>query len=254
MPRLRLPLAVVLLALHTAPADADESTRDVRALPCRPTVACTANIAPPGVVELEVGYAASLRTGAWQQGFPILLKLSATHWLQLQVAATASLVGTSASFTSVALGGKLHLQDQDGARPSVSLSAALGIPAVAASTWSLLATIYVSKDVRWLHFDFNLGASILGLEHTQHFQPLLALALSTELRHHVTPMLELHLITDAAPLAPLDAGVLAALSWAARGWLVFDAGLDVSFVQANRSVTLFAGVTIAPTRLWQPRR
>jgi hypothetical protein len=251
--RLGAVAAILGLSFAAARAGADDSSRDVHALPCRPTVACTADIVPPGAVELELGYAARLSTVAWQSGVPLLLKLTVARWLQLQIATTGNVAGAGATFSSVAPGLKLHLQDQSGALPSVSVAAALSIPADSSSTWQVLTTIFVSKDIRWLHVDLNLGASVLGLERVQHFQPLVALALSTELRHHVTPMLELHVLGNAAPLAPLESGVLAAVAWAPRAWLVFDGGIDVSFVPATRTLTLFAGLTMVPTRLWRPR-
>jgi hypothetical protein len=251
----RSPAAVLALALAltSSRAGADDSSGPVHALPCRPTVACTADIVAPGVVEFEVGYAAQLKLPNWQEGTPFLIKLSVARWLQIQLGATGNVATSNASFSSFAPGLKLHLQDQHDGLPSVSVSAAVVIPTDSTSTWNVLTTLYLSRDFRWLHTDFNLGLYILDLDHAQHFQPVVALAFSTELRHHVSPMLELHFIGDAAPLSHVESGVLAGLAWAPRPWLVFDAGLDVSFVPSTRTLTLFVGATIAPARLWRPR-
>lgn len=253
----RLPFTVSMLVVMWLPAraNAEDAQREVHALPCRPTVACTADIVPPGVVELEVGYAASASAGAWQQGLPLLLKLTVVDWLQLQVAAVDSFASDGLAFTSIAPGLKLHIQDQSAAAPSIAVSAALSVPAAspsgsAASTWNLFTTIHVSRDFRWLHADLNLGADVWSLERTARFQPLGALALSMEVRHHLAPMVEVHVLGDAAPIAPFDAGVLAALAWSPRPWLVFDAGIDVSFVPSTRTLTLVAGLTMAPVTLW----
>jgi hypothetical protein len=116
--------------------------------------------------------------------------------------------------------------------------------------WDVFTILYVSKDFRWLHADLNLGINAWSLQSTPRFQPFLVLALSTEVRHHLMPMVELHVLGNAAPIAPVDSGLLAALCWAARPWLVLDAGLDVSLVPSTRTVTLFAGLTLAPMDVW----
>jgi hypothetical protein len=249
--RRRLSSAAALgLALFAAKLAA----ADTHALPCRPTVACTADIVPPGVVELETGYAARLSTGSWQHGIPFLLKLTIIDQLQLQMSGNGNFIDSNRWLDNIVTGLKLHLQDQEGGAPSLSFSVALSIPTAPAPgyvrAWDFFSTIYLSRDFGWLHADLNVGVNAWSLESSPRFQPWAALALSTELRHHLTPMVELHVLGDAAPIAPLDSGVLMALAWAARTWLVLDGGLDVSFVPSTRTVTLFAGLTIAPADLW----
>jgi hypothetical protein len=244
---------IVSLVLMAAPVDAEE----LRALPCRPTVACNADIVAPGVVELEAGYAARLVGGSWQHVLPFLLKLSVARWLQLQVGLGGNFVDSSRWFGDVVGVFKLHLADQDAVAPSVALSAAVSIPTAEAPgyvrAWDVFATLYVSRDFKWLHADLNLGVDYWTLDTVPRFQPWLALAFATELRHHLSPVLEFHLFGDATPTAPVESGLLAALAWSPRPWLVFDAGLDVSFVPSTRTLTLFAGLTMAPVALWHPR-
>jgi hypothetical protein len=63
-------------------------------------------------------------------------------------------------------------------------------------------------------------------------------------------MLEGYAFADAAPAAGRDAGILGALSFAARPWLVLDAGCDVGLT-ASRAVTIFVGATVIPVDLWE---
>ena len=78
-------LAALLAASATAHADGWPDDRD-RVLPCRPTIACTAELVPPGTFEVEAGYLYRRSgTGATQRSSPFLLKLTLAAWAQVQV-------------------------------------------------------------------------------------------------------------------------------------------------------------------------
>jgi hypothetical protein len=81
---LAAPLAIVVSSTAWAghwPGDEDH------ALPCRPTIACTADFIPPGGVEVELGYLLRrLAGGVLQHSTPVLVKLTLAEWVQLQVA------------------------------------------------------------------------------------------------------------------------------------------------------------------------
>ncbi len=140
-------------------------TDDDSALPCRPTVSCTADLASPGLIEAEVGTQLRSVDGELQVTTPILLKLTLAEWLQLQVGSNGFtyLGGAPSSHyvDNLTLGAKLHLVGQDGLRPSLSVSASLSIPTVAQDgytrAWDALVTGYASKDLGWLHLDLNVG-------------------------------------------------------------------------------------------------
>jgi hypothetical protein len=236
---------------------------DYKALPCRPTIACTADFVPPGVVELEVGYIyRRLALGVNQHSLPFLLKLTLTDWAQLQLgsngATFASMPAPARYFDDVTLGLKLHLQDQGPLAPSLSLSATVSLPTTPAQgylrTYDAFFLFYVTKDLRWLHADLNLGLDVWQLDGAPRLQPWAALALSVALPRGLGPMLELYYFADAAPVAPSDAGLLVALSYQPRNWIVLDAGIDVGFVTGTRAVSAFVGMTIIPLDLWDTGR
>src|SRR5580700_10408329 len=78
-------LALALVARPAAAVDAPDDRDPV--LPCRPTIACTAEIVHPGTLELETGVLyRSLAGGERQWTTPTLFKLTVTNWLQLQLA------------------------------------------------------------------------------------------------------------------------------------------------------------------------
>src|SRR5580700_5739927 len=87
------------------------------ALPCRPTVSCTADIAAPGTLEVEGGLLFSRLGGpAREWSYPFLLKQTLTKLLQLQIASngltTVRGVAPAQYLDNVGAGLKLHLRDQ----------------------------------------------------------------------------------------------------------------------------------------------
>jgi hypothetical protein len=71
--------ALLAAAPDTARAVGFPDADYYKALPCRPTIACTADIVPPGVTELELGYLyRRLGTSANQHSIPFLLNSSMT--------------------------------------------------------------------------------------------------------------------------------------------------------------------------------
>ncbi|HZS40389.1 MAG TPA: hypothetical protein VFF06_26335 [Polyangia bacterium] len=232
---------------------------DDHALPCRPTIACTADLVPPGSVEVELGYLfRRLGAGALQHSTPVLVKLTLARWVQLQVDTNGYTYASGAVparfVDDVVIGAKLHLVNQRDLFPSLSWSAALSVPIGAqpgyVRTYDSFLTAYVTKDVRRLHLDLNLGVNLWRLDGPVLIQPWIALAASIELPRRFTAMLELYYFTDAAPIAPRDGGTLIAAAYAARSWLVVDLGFDVGWIQEQRAVSAFTGLTIIPGILW----
>jgi hypothetical protein len=254
LPFLLLGLAVDREAWAVSPPDGD-----TRSLPCRPTIACTADIVRPGLFEVETGMLFRRFGDARQWSFPFLAKLTLARFIQLQVGSngyTTQLDGRAARyFDDVTAGLKLHLADQGPVLPSLSLSGAVGVPVREPQqgyvpTDDAFFIAYVTKDFGPLHADLNLGANDLGIDSTPRAQEWIALALSMTLPSPFGVMVEEYYFTDAAPFAQRDGGCLFALSVTPRPWLVFDFGGDVGDFPASRSYSTFVGMTIVPVRLW----
>ncbi|HEX3765866.1 MAG TPA: transporter [Kofleriaceae bacterium] len=254
---------MVVTAALAAPGAADEvaDPRDT-ALPCRPTIACTADIVPPGVFELEAGYTyRRLGDRTNQSTFPLLLKLTVVDWAQLQIGSNGPTFASGPSrahyFDDVTIGPKFHLHDQTPSWPSLSVSAALNIPTAAARgytrTYDALFTAYVTKDIGWLHADWNVGLNVWRIADSPRHQAWIALSLSVHLPRQLGADLEGYYFSDAAPISLRDSGILAAVTYSLRTWLVLDAGADAGLVRSTRTVSAFAGVTAIPARLWGPR-
>ncbi len=255
-------LAVTVASTAAGALDLPDDT--YRALPCRPTIACTADIVPPGVLEIETGYLfRRVGVAGMQHSTPTLFKLTVAHWLQAQVGGNGAVFASGdvpASYLDdVTAGLKVHFNDQGTWAPSLALSATVSVPTFAPQrgylpTTDLLFTAYATRDIGWLHVDLNAGLNVWRLEGPALYQPFVALALSTALTDLVGVMVEGYVFGDAAPVAPRDAGVLAAVALSPRTWLTFDLGGDVGLYPASRAYSLFAGVTVIPADLWDTDR
>jgi hypothetical protein len=270
----RWPLSLTAAALSLATARAalggeDGEGGDMRVLPCRPTISCSADIVPPGAVEIEAGYAARfVRVRGLIHSEPFLLKLTLVRWLQAQAGSNGLLFTTgdvSRSlyyFDDFTFALKTHFADQSSIRPSMAASDAVNVPsfdrsdtfpfAYDASFWA-----YASKDfgapgeTGSVHVDLNGGVNVWQFDIPQRsVQTFGTLAVSTALAWHLGVMWELYGFTDAGRIAPKDSGLLMGLSYSPLPTVMFDLGGDVSVFPSTRKFTLFFGVTFIPFRLW----
>jgi hypothetical protein len=234
----------------------------VRTLPCRPTIACTADIVPPGAFELEAGALYRRIDGRGRQWtFPFLAKLTLAEWAQLQVGSNGYSLAQgdvpAQYLDDVTAGVKLHVVDQTDALPSFSLSGTASIPTFRGQgylrTYDALFTAYVTKDVAWVHADLNLGANSWRVEGSPLAQEWAALALSVDLPDPFGAMAEGYYFTDASPIAARDGGFLFAISHNPKPWLMFDFGADIGWFPSTRAYSVFVGMSVVPVLLWESR-
>ena len=261
VPSTSATLALVLLTARDAAA-VEPPDGSVKALPCRPTIACTADIVEPGAFEIEAGMLfRRLDATGRQWTFPFLAKLTIARWLQLQVGSNGFTTlwndaPRARYFDDVSGGVKIHALDQGELVPAVAFSAALAVPTPHdqvgyAASYDALFTGYVTKDFGPLHADLNLGLTEWGVDGSPKAQEWVALAVSAPLPPPFGVMVESYYFSDAPPLGPQDGGFLFALSYTPRPWLVFDAGGDVGYFPSKRAFSAFVGMTLVPAVLWR---
>jgi hypothetical protein len=247
---------IAACSLFAASVHADPSDDDLHVLPCRPTVTCTAELAPPGTLELELGY--QLRRvndgAAYEHATPILLKLPVATWVEAQLGSNGyTLTPIARYFDNVNLGVKLHLLDQSERRPSIAFTVAASVPTAAqegyARAYDLFATAHASKDLGKWHVDWNAGLYAWQLEGPVAYQGFTALAASYAITGKLSATVEPHYFSEAAPISPRDAGAIGAIAYAVRTWLVIDGAIDVVF-EDQSSVAGLVGISIAPVRVW----
>jgi outer membrane putative beta-barrel porin/alpha-amylase len=226
-------------------------------LPCRPTIACTAEFVSPGKIELELGYAGRDLGGALQHSTPLLVKVTVTEDLQLQLGGNGLVVqrGVGGYLDTVLLAAKARVLAQGETRPALAVSAALGVP-TSHRQRTLDPTLaqgiaYVTKDLASIHADLNVGATLFARGGTTRAQPFGALALSYDLGHALTGMLETYLFADARPLDTSDHGLLAAVGWNVAPQVVIDLGADWGMGGQARRLTAFVGATMLGPRMWR---
>ena len=269
----------LLFAERSTRAAETPDDRD-KALPCRPTIACTADVVPPGTLDVETGVifrhlgasggattaagAAATRptiatTATRQWSFPFLLKLTVAPWLQLQAGSsgfTAARGDTPQSFFDDAVvGAKFHVHDQTRLTPSIALSADASIPTFPGlgyeRTVDAFFTAYVTKDVGYVHADFNAVLDVWRLDAAPLAQGLVALALTANMPPPFGMMGEAYYQSSADPVASRDGGFLFAFTHSPRPWLIFDIGGDVGFFPSARSYSTFIGMSFIPAVLWR---
>jgi hypothetical protein len=259
--RVLVPTAASLLLAPLTARAAGAPGDDDGVAPCRPTIACTAELAHPGTVEVEAGgLYRQAGSGSTQRSLPFLIKLTLSHLVQLQVSSNGYTVAQGDAparfFDNAVLGVKLHITDQSDAWPALALSGAVGIPTPAGQqgyvrAYDAFFTAYASKDLGPVHADLNTALNLFGLDDHPVAQGLLTLALSTNLPPPFGIMAESYVYSNAAPLAPRDGGFLVALSHTPRKWLTFDVGGDIGFYRLTRAYSLFVGMTVVPVVLWR---
>jgi hypothetical protein len=259
-------LAAVLLAPAPALAAGGPTDGD-KAMPCRPTFACTAELSAPGTVEIEAGYLFQHAAGgANQRLFPFLIKLTAATWAQIQIGSNGftDVEGDVPArfFDNVALTFKANLLDQGHWAPALALSATGSLPTAAGQEgyvqhYDATFAGYVTRDFGPIHADLNGGVNLWQLEDHPLAQGFGALALSADLSPVLKApfgiMAEVYALSDASPVAAHDGAVLVALSLTPKSWLIFDLGGSSGFFPATRAYSVFAGLTVVPAVLWRPR-
>jgi hypothetical protein len=238
---------------RVAPAWADAND-DNHVAPCRPTVTCTADLAPPGTVEVELGFELRHSAGVNTSSFPLLVKLPVTTWLELQVGDVGYTIAPGGSyFDNILIGAKLHLLDQGSVRPSLAITVTASAPGPAEAGYAHLtdglATAHASKDLGRLHLDANVGVVAWSLNENPKVQPWGAVAATYAVTPRIGVAVEPHAFASAGPYATTDVGGLAAVEVTARPWLIID-GAFYFTATAPTAVEGLVGLSIAPVRLW----
>jgi hypothetical protein len=256
-------MASAVLAAPSARA-VETPDQDDKTLPCRPTIACTADFVPPGTLEVEAG-ALFRRLGTPGAGttrqwtFPFLVKLTLAPWLQLQVGSNGFSAASGAEperfFDDATFTAKFHVLDQARWVPSISFSGEASIPTFRAEgytrTYDALFLAYITKDMGPIHADLNVGWNVWGLDAAPASQGIVALALSANLPPAFGVMGEAYYFSNAPPVAPRDGGLLFAFTHSPRNWLIFDVGGDIGWFPSSRAYSLFIGMSVIPAVLWR---
>lgn len=245
-------------ALAEAPLVEEElepESEEIAALPCRPTIACMAEVVPAGTFEVEAGYGGRVASTGVSHSGQLLLKYSLLDRLQLQLATNnVFLVGdglAARAFDGVMPGVKVLVNEQGTWAPSNAFSLHMMFPTqsfdrAAQTTIDLQGWWYLSRDFGPVHADLNVAGTLYDLGGRRTPQGLTALAISLSLGRGFGVFTEVYSTWGNAMAIPLDGGSLNGISFAPVDSLVIDVGGDVGFYWGTRTFTAFAGVTFVP--------
>ena len=233
-------------------------------VPSRPTVTSATDTTPCGVVEVEYGLERQWPGGgANHDDLSGGLRLGLTHNLDLHWASGAFLhvmdgSGDRTGFGDTWLGLRYRFLYQKRRRPSLGVYYTAKIPSANVAlrlgsgqvdhSISLLA----SKDIRRLHFDFNVIELLSGRADAPAFDRDTGFALAAwmPVTHHLNLVLEPYGYTSLNRSSPAFASVTAGFNYQLRPRLYLDGGLDVGVTSGAPRERVFVGITYAIKNLY----
>jgi hypothetical protein len=231
----------------------------VVSVPTRPTVASAANTTQCGVVELEYGLERQWPgdganrddlTGGLRFGITRNLDI---HWSSADFLHLTDKSGNRTGFGDTRLGSRYRFLKQTKRLPSLGVLYEAKIPSANAvlglgsgeidHSISFLA----SKDLRRLHFDFNLigllarRTTASGFDHSTGF----ALASYLSVTHRLSAVLEPYGYTRLSQSTPAFASLMFGFDYEINPHLYLDSGLDVGATSGAPRKRVFVGITCA---------
>jgi hypothetical protein len=238
-------------------AQVDPAATEIDAVPNRPTIASTAEVVQPGVLELEYGF----EGGDGHQNINGLVKFGLTKWLEVRVANNPILrdggvFGTGDS----GAGFKLRFFSQNEKwRPTFTLLYEANFPTAShnlgTQAYGHAVQLLVSKDFGKHHFDWNEGIQLLGrpssLPQGYDRGYFSALSWSHPLRGKWAITAELAGTSKINDANPGQMTILFAPTYNVSSRLVLDAGAYVAAYGNLPRVTAFFGVTYSIADLYR---
>jgi hypothetical protein len=243
-------LAAIVLVAGSAEAESE-----VQVLPCRPTVACTADIVPAGVLEVETGTVSRFATQS-AMAVPILAKLSLSSWFQAQLGTNGLSSSSTGTFVDLVTGiGKFRVLEQGDWTPSIAftLGGSLAVKPESTSyapTQGFQAGALASRDFGRFHVDINGGYTADVGDKTVTHAGWGAVSTSLTWTRRIGTFHEVYYLGAPRPRVPKDGGVLFGIAYSPRPEFMLDLGADVGFFPDDRAVSAFFGVTAVLGRVY----
>jgi hypothetical protein len=236
----------------------------VASVPSRPTVTSATDTTQCGVVEFEYGLERQWPgAGADRDDFSGGLRFGLTpnldfHWASSEFVHLMNSDGDHTGYGDNWLGLRYRFLTQTKQRPSMGVFYEAKIPSANAAAGlgsgqvDNSISFLASKDVRKLHFDFNViellaGRQILpGVDRNTGF----ALATWYPLTHRLSGVLEPYGYTLLNQSSPAFASVTVGFNYKVQPRLYLDAGLDTGASHYAPQKRVFVGVTYAVANMY----
>jgi len=246
--------SAAVLAEDQAPAGTRCIESSVVSVPSRPTVSNSTDTTHCGVVEVEYGWEQLHQTGLRQSDVTGGLRLGLAHNLDFHWASTEFFQVAQAGRDDSGLGDnwlglKYRFSRQTNHVPSFGIFYQAKVPSPSAN----LGTGYVdhaisflaSKDVRKLHFDFNVTPILAGSASGLHHKTGLTLSSSLPLSRKLSLVTEAYGYTQLDRNDPAYSSMMAGFTYQSSSRLIFDAGVDLGVTHDAPHRRVYAGITYA---------
>ena len=271
---------VIALALNAAtilagdaPSSGESRCRStaVVSVPSRPTVSNGTDTTQCGVVEIEYGLERQWPGGGALQddlagGFRLgLLPNLDLHWASAAFLHVKDDASDRTGFGDSQLAVKYRLLAQRKLWPSVGTYYQAKAPTanrglgVGSGKWDYALSLLLSKDVRFVHLDFNVSPAWVGREGDRGFDRNFAFALSgsAPIGHGFGIVAEGYGASSLNAATPAFSSTMLGLTYQASPRCVLDAGLDVGVTAGAPRKRAYVGATYAignAYRWWRSQR
>jgi len=239
----------------------------IASVPSRPTVSNGTDTTQCGVLELEYGLERQWQgEGVRNDDFSGGLRFGITprldfHWASADFLGVSDAAGTHRGFGDTWLGLKYRLSRQSRYVPSFGMFYSAKVPSASAVLGGSgrvdhAISVLVSKDVRRLHFDFNVIPQLAGRPGTSGFDHNTGFPLSSSL-----PLSKrFSLVTEGYGYTALNsatlawASTMAGVTYQVKPRLLLDSGFDVGVTPYAPRQRVYFGVTYAVANLYSRMR
>jgi Putative MetA-pathway of phenol degradation len=259
-----LAVGCVPSSAQEGPAEPSNCLRSVVAsVLSRPTVSNGAETTPCGVVEVEYGFDHQWKNsdshvndvvGGLRLG--VLPNLD-FHWASTSFLNLAGPSDSHSGFGDTWLGMKYHFASQRKYRPSMGVFYTAKVPSAMADGGTgevdhILSFLF-SKDVRHLHFDFNVTPYFAGRQRSSGYDQNVGFALSGAypLSKKLSLVGEGYGYTSQNSANPAFASTMVGTTYQISPRLVLDGGVDLGVSSAAPHARVFFGVTYAIANVYR---
>ena len=226
----------------------------ITSVPSRPTVSNSTETTQCGVVELEYGWERQVQSGQHQTDFTGGLRLGLTRNLDFHWASTEFLSVTQAGRDDSGLGDnwlglKYRFSHERRYVPSFGVFYQIKIPSSAKNLGSGYVdhsiSLLASKDVRQIHFDFNVTPLIAGSRLGFNHNTGMTLSASIPVSRRLSVVTEGYGYTRLNAGQAAFASSMAGVTYAVNRLLMLDSGLDVGVTHNAPQRRAYVGATYA---------
>lgn len=252
-------LLVILLFMACGSAESSPCRdAEVVSIPSRPTLASATDLTQCGVAEVEYGIEHQwLNGGARHTAFAGGIRFGLApnldlHWFSGNFQTVSDPRGTRMGYGDNWFGAKYRLAAQTRRRPGFGIFYQAKLPTARPEVGGSGAVdhslaLLASKDIKRLHFDFNVIPQFIARQFAPGFDHNVGLAWATwmPVTSRFAVVIEPYGFSALNPSTPAFAAVMTGCSFRVRRQMYLDAGVDFGMTDSAPQNRVYAGATYA---------